>query len=114
MDHGPTSIDPGVPEKGWDEFNVVRASENLGWPGVRGCGTGSGITEPVVAWQASMPPGGAALYTVRRSSTASFRISFPWRLPFSPRESSAVPGTSAGGENVRPSSRDRVAMKFVP
>jgi len=63
MDHGPTSIDPGVPEKGWDEFNVVRAGENLGWPGVRGCATGSGITEPVMVWQASMPPGGATVYT---------------------------------------------------
>jgi aldose sugar dehydrogenase len=63
MDHGPTAIDPGVPEKGWDEFNVVRAGENLGWPGVRGCGTGAGFSAPVMVWQTSMPPGGAAVYT---------------------------------------------------
>jgi glucose/arabinose dehydrogenase len=63
MDHGPTAIDPGVPEKGWDEFNVARAGENLGWPDIRGCETGPGITEPVMVWQSSMPPAGAAMYT---------------------------------------------------
>lgn len=63
MDHGPTAIDPGVPEKGWDEFNVARAGENLGWPSVLGCKTASGITEPALVWERSLPPGGAAIYT---------------------------------------------------
>ncbi len=62
MDHGPTSIDPGVPEKGWDEFNVARAGQNLGWPRAVGCNAGSGVTEPVLVWQRSVPPGGAAIY----------------------------------------------------
>ncbi len=63
MDHGPTAIDPGVPEKGWDEFNVARAGENLGWPKILGCNTSAQITEPVLAWERSLPPGGAAIYT---------------------------------------------------
>lgn len=63
MDHGPTSIDPGVPEKGWDEFNVARAGENLGWPKVRMCSAASGTVEPVLTWRASLPPAGAVIYT---------------------------------------------------
>jgi glucose/arabinose dehydrogenase len=62
MDHGPTSIDPGVPEKGWDEFNVVRGGENLGWPEVRGCDTRADVSEPVMVFERSLPPGGAAIY----------------------------------------------------
>jgi glucose/arabinose dehydrogenase len=62
MDHGPTSVDPGVPEKGWDEFNVARAGENLGWPNALGCKTAANITEPVLVWERSMPPAGAAIY----------------------------------------------------
>lgn len=62
MDHGPTAIDPGVPETGWDELTVARAGENLGWPDVLGCETASGISEPVLVWERSMPPGGAAIY----------------------------------------------------
>jgi glucose/arabinose dehydrogenase len=62
MDHGPTSVDPGVPEKGWDEFNVARAGENLGWPEVLGCNTAAGVTEPALVWERSLPPGGAAIY----------------------------------------------------
>ena len=63
MDHGPTAVDPGVPEKGLDEFNVARAGDNLGWPKVLGCSTGAGVTEPVLVWERSLPPGGAAIYT---------------------------------------------------
>jgi glucose/arabinose dehydrogenase len=63
MEHGPTFNDDGGPtEKGWDEFNVLKAGENSGWPEVHGCDTASGITEPVVVWERSFPPGGATLY----------------------------------------------------
>ncbi|HEY6878540.1 MAG TPA: PQQ-dependent sugar dehydrogenase, partial [Polyangiales bacterium] len=62
MDHGPTAVDPGVPQKGWDEFDVVRAGENLGWPDRLGCDKGSNTVTPVMTWQRSLPPGGAAIY----------------------------------------------------
>jgi glucose/arabinose dehydrogenase len=62
MDHGPTGIDTGVPQKGLDEFNVVRARENLGWPNVIGCNTATGMTPPVMMWTESTPPGGAEIY----------------------------------------------------
>jgi glucose/arabinose dehydrogenase len=76
MDHGPTTIDPGVPEKGWDEFNVARAGENFGWPDVLGCETASGIMEPVMVWERSLPPGGAAIYrgTAIAEWTGSFMV----------------------------------------
>jgi aldose sugar dehydrogenase len=74
MDHGPTSVDPGVPEKGWDEFNVVRGGENLGWPEVLGCDTRDGISEPVLVFERSLPPGGAALY--RGTAIPSWKNSF--------------------------------------
>lgn len=74
MDHGPTSVDPGVPEKGWDELNVARAGENLGWPEVLGCDTEAGITEPVLVWERSVPPGGAAIY--RGTAIAEWQGSF--------------------------------------
>jgi glucose/arabinose dehydrogenase len=94
MDHGPTSIDPGVPEKGWDELSVVRAGDNLGWPGVRGCGTGSGIAEPVMVWQSSMPPGGATLYTGRPFRSGGAASSWaPWVSPG--RGSTCIASSSA-------------------
>jgi aldose sugar dehydrogenase len=74
MDHGPTSIDPGVPEKGWDEFNVVRGGENLGWPDVLGCDTRADIREPVLVFERSLPPGGAAVY--RGTAIAPWKGSF--------------------------------------
>ncbi|HEX5657467.1 MAG TPA: PQQ-dependent sugar dehydrogenase [Polyangiales bacterium] len=74
MDHGPTSVDPGVPEKGWDEFNVVRGGENLGWPDVLGCNTQAGISEPVLVFERSLPPGGAAVY--RGTAIGAWKDSF--------------------------------------
>lgn len=63
MEHGPTFNDDGGPfARGWDQFNVLRAGENAGWPDAYGCDTAPGITEPVIVWERSLPPGGATLY----------------------------------------------------
>ena len=42
MDHGPTGIELFPPPTGHDEFNVVRAGENLGWADTWGCYMQSG------------------------------------------------------------------------
>jgi glucose/arabinose dehydrogenase len=69
--HGPTLIDPGVALKGYDQFIVARAGENLGWPLVVGCNTPPsvtappppmGLTQPVLSWEKSTPPGGGVIY----------------------------------------------------
>ena len=63
MEHGPTFNDDGGPfTKGLDEFNVFRAGENSGWPDTTGCDSAEGITQPVIVWERSLPPGGATLY----------------------------------------------------
>lgn len=63
MEHGPTFNDDGGPvARGWDEFNVLKAGENSGWPEVYGCTSTAATTAPVIVWERSFPPGGATLY----------------------------------------------------
>lgn len=63
MDHGPTALDAGVPLLiGYDEFNVARAGDNLGWPEIWGCDSAAALSEPVLSWEYSVPPSGAVYY----------------------------------------------------
>lgn len=64
MDHGPSGIELGQPDlRGHDEFNIVRAGDNLGWPRVYGCDEAEGLTAPRLVWKTAVPPAGAAIYT---------------------------------------------------
>lgn len=64
MDHGPSGIELGMPNlRGHDEFNVVRAGDNLGWPRVYGCQHEAGLRAPTLVWETAVPPAGAAIYT---------------------------------------------------
>jgi aldose sugar dehydrogenase len=58
-DHGPT----GEFELfGYDEINVARAGDNLGWPEIHGCQSAPEMRRPALTWRAAVPPGGALVY----------------------------------------------------
>ena len=59
-DHGPSGE---TMRFGHDEVNVVKAGDNLGWPGIYSCETRSGRVTPSLTFDDAMPPGGAAVYT---------------------------------------------------
>lgn len=59
-DHGPSGE---LGRRGRDEVSVARAGANLGWPSISGCDGRSGMVSPLLsAGDASMPPGGGAIY----------------------------------------------------
>ncbi|RKG63695.1 PQQ-dependent sugar dehydrogenase [Corallococcus sp. CA054B] len=59
-DHGPSGE---TMRFGHDEVNVVKAGDNLGWPGIYSCETQSGRVTPSLTFDDAAPPGGAAVYT---------------------------------------------------
>ncbi|WP_404368447.1 PQQ-dependent sugar dehydrogenase [Corallococcus coralloides] len=59
-DHGPSGE---TLRFGHDEVNVVKAGDNLGWPGIYSCETQGGRITPSLTFDDAMPPGGAAVYT---------------------------------------------------
>ena len=60
VDHGPSGERLRF---GHDEVNVARAGDNLGWPPIYGCEIQGDMIPPVLTWEKSVPPGGAAIYT---------------------------------------------------
>ncbi|MEM7091517.1 MAG: PQQ-dependent sugar dehydrogenase [Actinomycetota bacterium] len=63
VDHGPSGLELDMPDlRGFDEINVVRAGQNLGWPRVWGCDQEPDLVSPVLTWATSVPPTGAAFY----------------------------------------------------
>ncbi|RKH52766.1 PQQ-dependent sugar dehydrogenase [Corallococcus interemptor] len=59
-DHGPSGE---TMRFGHDEVNVVKAGDNLGWPGIYSCETQAGRITPSLTFDDAAPPGGAAVYT---------------------------------------------------
>ncbi|MFP2899521.1 PQQ-dependent sugar dehydrogenase [Corallococcus sp. 4LFB] len=59
-DHGPSGE---TMRFGHDEVNVVKAGDNLGWPGIYSCETQGGRITPSLTFDDAAPPGGAAVYT---------------------------------------------------
>lgn len=70
-DHGPSG-ERGL--TGRDEVSIAQAGDNLGWPKITACETGSGWVTPFIAWKDALPPGGAIVY--RGSAIPSFTGSF--------------------------------------
>jgi glucose/arabinose dehydrogenase len=63
VDHGPSGLELDLPDlRGFDEVNVVRAGDNLGWPRVWGCDQAGGLVAPVLSWNESVPPTGGLVY----------------------------------------------------
>lgn len=61
--HGPSGLELDMPElRGFDEVNVARGGDNLGWPVVWGCDEAEGLVSPVLSWETSVPPTGATFY----------------------------------------------------
>ncbi|MCY1032022.1 PQQ-dependent sugar dehydrogenase [Corallococcus sp. BB11-1] len=59
-DHGPSGE---TLRRAHDEVSVVKAGDNLGWPGIYSCETQDGRVTPSLTFDDAMPPGGAAVYT---------------------------------------------------
>jgi glucose/arabinose dehydrogenase len=77
-EHGPSG-EFGL--RGRDNFNVIRAGENYGWPLVLGDADVEGYTDPVVMWVPATPPAGVAFhgdyfYVATLGSEALVRIRF--------------------------------------
>ena len=63
VDHGPSGLELDMPSlRGFDEVNVVKAGDNLGWPRVWGCDQEAGLISPVLSFTQSVPPTDALIY----------------------------------------------------
>ena len=75
VDHGPSGFELDMPSlRGFDELNVVKAGENLGWPEVWGCDQRQGLVSPVMSFTEAVPPTGAIFY--RHELIADWKNSF--------------------------------------
>ena len=63
VDHGPSGLELDMPSlRGFDEVNVVKAGDNLGWPRVWGCEQEEGLVSPILSFTNSVPPTDAIIY----------------------------------------------------
>ena len=63
VDHGPSGLELDMPSlRGFDEVNVVKAGDNLGWPRVWGCDQEEGLVSPILSFTQSVPPTDAIIY----------------------------------------------------